>query len=398
MPSGINRLVLKSPLVPFAVIVLATAASAAVAYGTNADLAAYRHGLEIIMNVRRLQWLLAAAAVVLSLGLIGLVVSGRHRVFWLVGLAPVLGLFFVRFGPQTDAFRVIENPVYLAADEVSTLEPDEWVVGVVHDEESYAFPYAVLYGNPMVVQTTRDKKLAVIWSPFANVARVFLLDRDVRARDFDVVGMPVNATLLYNAKFGEFINGITGLNQRTGAAPTGFSPPIASVQTTWATWKKSHPTTKMMLPGERTTKLPPGRPLLPRYPIPGEPAATSALPVVIIHGEQPIALPRDEVKRLQNLSAGKMPVLVVRDANDVTAFSRIVQDDLRPRFMPNSDMKRKNVVYVDSDTNTGWSINGYAIDGDFMKEHAHLQRLRVDGATYWGVMKYWYPSLKMLRE
>src|SRR5690242_10543210 len=115
------------------------------AYGTSPALAVYPHGLQLIMLARRLQWPLIALCLILCLVLLVLVIAGKRRAWWLIGLGPVLALFAHRFAsaPQHQ-FSVADNPQFVSADGSRT-QADDWIVGVIVDDQPLAFPYAQLY-------------------------------------------------------------------------------------------------------------------------------------------------------------------------------------------------------------------------------------------------------------
>ena len=100
-----------------------------------------------------------------------LVVSGRRRAWWLIGLAPVLG-FRASSGSESRCGVIVNRtPVFVAADQASAFVSDnDWVVGVVDDGDATAYPFACLYGAPLVVQNDQEKPLLLMWSPFANRA------------------------------------------------------------------------------------------------------------------------------------------------------------------------------------------------------------------------------------
>ena len=53
----------------------------------------------------------------MSSKLVATVISGRRRVFWLIGLGPILALFGHRFATDPNAtMRSVENPAFVAAD------------------------------------------------------------------------------------------------------------------------------------------------------------------------------------------------------------------------------------------------------------------------------------------
>src|SRR5581483_4804512 len=169
------------------------------AFGTNPDLAQYHHGLDLILLSRRLQWPLVAFSLFCCLVLIFLVIANKRRAWWLIALGPITALFFYRFSISPDNFwSIADNPPMLSADTVTFVRDDDWVVGVDFEDQSYAFPYQALYSTPVVIQTDRDKRMIVLWSPFANVAHAFQIGREIKSRELDIVSMPANALLLYN--------------------------------------------------------------------------------------------------------------------------------------------------------------------------------------------------------
>src|SRR5437763_1197041 len=86
------------------------AGAAVAAYGTSASWAQYPHGLDLILWSRRLEWPLVTIAILLCLGLIALVIAGKRRAWWLIGLGPILALFAHRFVTDpAGAFSILEN-------------------------------------------------------------------------------------------------------------------------------------------------------------------------------------------------------------------------------------------------------------------------------------------------
>src|SRR6267378_4455323 len=101
------------------------------AFGTNADLAQYHRGLQIILLTRRLQWPLVAFSLLCCLILIALVITNKRRAWWLIALGPITALFAYRFSLSSDNFfSVAENPAMLTTDTTTFVRDDHWVVGV----------------------------------------------------------------------------------------------------------------------------------------------------------------------------------------------------------------------------------------------------------------------------
>lgn len=365
-------------------------------YGTHADLAQFEYGLALIMLARRLQWPLVALALVLCIALIALVISGKRRAWWLIGLAPVLALFAHRFtaGPSA-AFSAYEAPDFVAPSDAPFLAPEDYVVGLRFQDDWYAYPYATLFHYPVVTQADHDKRMLLMWSPFANRATAVNITRDLRARDLDVVSMPANALLLYNRRIGQFINGVTA-RTTDGSLPDGFQSPIGTTKTTWQAWRAAHPDTRVMVaPGGDTA----GGPSTPLPPIQKMPPIRSTVAgnttIALVATTQPAAvLPEELDANPINLNAGDTPVFVFRDPAGVArAFDRRVESDLMPRFRTARGEGRKGAAFIDNYTETAWSVEGVAMDGDL--KGRRLAHVPIEEDLTWGVMKYWYPKLEL---
>jgi hypothetical protein len=385
---------------PLVLIVFAAAAAGVLGYGTHPLWAQFNHGIDFIIWSRRLQWPLIVVALGLCVTLLAMVVAGKRRAWWLVALLPILALFLHRFvtGPAR-MVEIVEDPSFVEADQATFLQDDDYVVGVRFADAAYAFPYSVLYSAPAIVMSDRERRMILIWSAFANRAVACSVSRELRARDLEIVSTPANALLLYNSRLGQFINGITAQTTR-GEKPTGFRESLPVAKVTWATWKAASPETHVMSPLDLRWRNAPRGPVLPKYPMPrSRPELVDERRVCVVATTQPIAVPSEAVKDLPlNLAAGKTPVLLFRDSSTgmVRAFDRRIDEDLSPRFAPATDPKHANVVLADADTNTEWSIAGTPVEGPKETRGKSLAPINVEDELYWGVMKFWYPDLRLV--
>jgi hypothetical protein len=384
-------------LIPILLIFLAVCSAGAMAYGTHPDLAHYAHGLTTIMLARRLQWPLAAAAIILCIALIALVIAGKRRAWWLIGLAPVLALFVHGFtaGPGAQ-FGVYEDPAFVEAKQVNFLAGDHYVVGLQFGDNWYAYPYATLYRYPVVAQADHEKRMLLMWSPQANRASAITITRDIKPREIDIVSMPASALLLYNRRIGQFINALTARTP-DGAQPFGFQQPIATTKTTWKAWASAHPNTKVLVDLTGGAPASPAAPLLPRQPMP--PIVSDVPPdqeIALVATTQPAAavVPDELGSKPINLNAGDTPVFVFRDPDGVArAFDRHVDIDLMPQFRTARGEGRKGAAFIDNYTETAWSLAGVAMDGEHKGKK--LTPVPIEEGLTWGVMKYWYPKLEL---
>jgi hypothetical protein len=399
-------------LVPLLLIVPAVLAAGVVAYGTLPYWAQYAHGLALIMLTRRLQWPLVTFCVILCLGLVVMIIAGRRRAWWLIGLAPVLALLAHRFTTGAiNSLTIVENPPFVPAEGAGAIiKDDDYVVGLVFGDTAYAFPYAQLYTTPVVLQSDQNRRLMLMWSAFANRATAYTIGRGLKARDLEIISMPANALLLYDGRLGQFINGVTA-RTKTGDRPNGFEQPLATSKLPWRQWRALYPNSRVMnlAPGAGSSvpvaARTPTAPVMPMYPLPRKldlERIDANAGVALIGAEHPVAIPSEQLATTTaplNVSVGTQLLLVFRDpARDaVRAFDRHIWEDMSPRFSLNRDAKRvaAGAYLIDHDTATGWSAAGVAVDGD--KEHKgfKLAPVAVEDGLYWGVMRTWYPELPL---
>ena len=387
-------------LFPLFLIAVAVLSAGVVAYGTHAFWAQFPHGIEMIFWCRRLEWPLVTVSMLFCLALLALIITGKRRAWWLIGLGPVLALFVHKFVTDPGgAFMVADGPTFISAADAGFLADDDYIVGLRFGDTDYAYPYAMLYYNPVVIQSDHEQRMILMWSPFANRAVAESITHDLKARDLEIVSSPANALLLYNRANGQFINGLKGQTQ-SGQKPIGFGSPIVLSTMTWKDWRGINPATKVMAPmGGAQAFAAPRAPILPTQPMPpailDNPATTS---IVLVGATRPAALRADEVGREpQYVSVDGRTVFVYREAPDrpVRAFSCHLKGDLFPRFRLNDNPRRKGAMFIDSDTDSGWSPAGVWVDG--MKEYrgSRLTPVPVQDGLYWGVMKFWYPELQL---
>jgi hypothetical protein len=221
------------------------------------------------------------------------------------------------------------------------------------------------------------------------------VSRDVKGRELDIVCEPANALLVYNSRIGQFINGLTGRTPG-GGKPLGFGARLPVWKGTWKSWREAHPQSRVMVLSGKGQA--PGAPILPRDPV-AQGTTKPASPVMLIATTQPVAMLSEEVSSApSNIKAGDQPLVVFRDSATgmIRAFDRHVEADLTPRFVLNQDAKRKGAM-VDLDTNTGWSASGVAVDGDKTMLGKKLLAVDVQSDVYWGVAKFWWPGLTMVK-
>jgi hypothetical protein len=417
-PHGYRRRV----ALPLALLVLAGLAAGVLAYGVHPAWAQYPHGFEFILLSRRLQWPLFAVVLILCVALLGMIISGRRRAWWLIGLSPILALLAHRFVlDPSNTFVVNAQPSFVSATQATFLSDDDWVVGLQNEGDPTAYPFFALYPAPLVVQADQFTPMLLMWSPFANRAVAMKIDRSIKAGELEILSMPANTLLVYNARIGQFINGVTG-KTTAGQKPAGFVAEIPTIKTTWRQWRELHPQSRVLMPlAKLRAGIAPSGPVLPFYPMPAyakqigsstRPSATrpqvavigtsgmsqiSEPTVALICTTQPSAvLDADIANGPVNVSNLPLAALLLRDplTGAVKGFDRQVQGDLFPRFRAKTLKAFPAATLADTDTNSAWTSSATAIDGPLKGEKLHP--IAVDDGIYLSVLRVWYPDLPIL--
>ena len=395
-------------ILPIFLIFVAIVAVAAVAYGMLPAWGQYSWGLDLIVFVRQYQWPLAALALIACLALLGLIVSGKRRAWWLIGLAPVLALLGHHlYSDPLRGFAVLDDPKFVAAEAAQGLKDDDCVLGTVLGGQAFAYPYGNLYSTPILIHTEHDKRMLLLWSPFADYPTARLLTHELHARDLSLVSMPGNALIIFNGKHSQFINGITGRTVQ-GEEPLGFGQAVEVKKRTWKEWKTLYPKTQVMQPPPNAVAGMQHRPLAPTFPMPPRLFNMDDSPtntrVTLVATALPVAAVSEKMtERPLNVRCGvkkgsDTPAVMILDpkTKHVVAFVRRI-DDLDLHFKPNpTPNSRPNVVMVDEESKSGWNVEGKAVDGTYAQEQRKLVPLPVVEGCYWGVMKVWMPDILLM--
>ena len=377
-------------------VALALASAGVVAFGTHPALAQYPSGLSWITLSRRLQWPLTSLCLVLCVALIALVVGGKRRAVWLVFLAPVLFLFYQRFaGDEFRRMTVLDNPPFVAADKAGFLKGESPVIGVVLEGQPFAYPCGALALAPVIVHADADKRVLLMYSPYAGRAQAFVVDNTIKPREFDIVSMPADALLLYNSRIGQFINGFTGLTLK-GDHPEGFHNAVEARKTTWREWRALNPDTRVLATAMSFANEKPHSRFPPR-PVPMDLPVDAR--VAVLATARPVALQTHQFSAAEvlNLTAGGTNLLIFRDkaTGKVRAFDRMVKGDLFPKFSRRTVAKKPEVAFYDPDTESLWTIEGHCIAGNARGEQ--LRPVAIEEDVSYATLKSFYPALELLK-
>ncbi|HEY7118310.1 MAG TPA: DUF3179 domain-containing (seleno)protein [Tepidisphaeraceae bacterium] len=383
-------------LVTLLLATLALASATVVAFGTHPALAKYPSGLDWIVLARRVQWPMLTLSLALCLTLIGMVTAGRRSAFWLLVLMPVLFLMYQRFaGGPVRRMAILDNPPFVGMEKATHLKNDAQVIGLVLDGQPYAYPTGALTLAPVVVHAEADKRLIVMYSPYAGRAQAFVVDNTIKPREMDIVSMPADALLLYNSRIGQFINAFTGTTLN-GERPDGFTKAIETHRLSWREWRTQYPDTQVL-----ATALAPAERIQPHFPLrPVKMDLPAETKVALLGTPQPVVVQISKIARdgePLNLVAGGANLLVFRErgAGRVRVFNRAVSGDLFPRFKRKAISAKPEVAFTDADTGSLWTWDGHCVDG-YAKGEV-LKSVSVEEDLPYGTLKSYAAGLGVLK-
>jgi len=148
-------------------------------------------------------------------------------------------------GPGKDGIPSVDSPQFELAN-ADFIDDDDLVVGIVSENEARAYPHFILDWHEIVNDDIGDLSIAIVYCPLTGTALGW--DRTVgdSHTTFGVSGLIYNNNIIpYDRATGsnwsqmrmECVNG-----QLIKTMPTTHQV----VETTWATWKKLYPNTKIM--------------------------------------------------------------------------------------------------------------------------------------------------------
>jgi hypothetical protein len=147
-----------------------------------------------------------------------------------------------------DCIPSIDQPRFLAAEQVDFLDPDDVVLSVSHSGETRAYPTRILDRHEIVNDLFGDTPLAVTYCPLCGSGLAFIRILDGEETEFGVSGLLHNNDLImYDRKTESIWQQITG---RALAGPkrgeTLEAVPVSMAG--WADWRDANPGAVVLAP------------------------------------------------------------------------------------------------------------------------------------------------------
>ncbi len=238
-----------------------------------------------------------------------------------------------------DGIRSIDDPSFVTAAEAGLdMADQEFVIGLIIDGDTRAYPINVLSRHEIVNDVVGGTPVAVTYCPLCFTGIVYDRRVDGETLEFGVSGkLIMNDLVMFDRQSDSLWQQILG-EGITGRYKGTRLTPLAATQTTWAQWRDSHPETLVLDKNGRY-----GSDSYASYYAGGDkgvlggfgsddrlPAKAFVLGLVL--GDEPKAYPFQELEHnplLQDSVAGR-DLVIVYDGRSGTAvaFDRRVDDRL----------------------------------------------------------------------
>jgi hypothetical protein len=151
-------------------------------------------------------------------------------------------------GPGKDDIPAIDEPRFLSAGQADFLADDDLVIGVVGTTTAKAYPLRILTWHEVVNDHLDDTAVAVTFCPLTASALVFDRRIDGREHSFGVSGwLYENNVLMYDRATDSLWSQLGG-GAVAGVATGTQLVHVASLRTSWQSWKEAHPATLVLSP------------------------------------------------------------------------------------------------------------------------------------------------------
>ncbi len=330
---------------------------------------------------------------------------------WITGIVLSLELayFFVLYQPNL--FRPLRETVWLSADETDRrLRPADEVLGIVVNGDARAIPTEILNRPHVVTDVIGGAPVAVTYCVLCHSAIAFPAELDGRRLDLVLAGNYYNNVIFYDRASGNLIQ------QMNPVIPYGPDrgrrlPWIPVTVTTWAQWRREHPSTSVLFAKEPSwfdhlvrraiasidARL--RRTGTPFYTLRGRLdrrlRATEMVLGVAVGGASK-AYPLSLIERygVVNDEVGREPIVIFGDPEGelIEVFSR----RLDRRILYFEPIREPGRAIAADGQGTRWDLRGRAVEGPLVG--AELRRIPHFNKIFWFSWAFFHPETILVAE
>lgn len=149
-------------------------------------------------------------------------------------------------GPPRDGIPAIDQPQFLPAGAAPFMHAGDGVLGLVRERVARAYPIRILNWHEVVNDRLGNDAVTITFCPLCGTGVAFDSRVDGRVLTFGVSGLLYNSdVLLYDRQTQSLWSQLLG-QAVSGPMKGQRLTMLALTHTTWADWRKSHPTTQIL--------------------------------------------------------------------------------------------------------------------------------------------------------
>ncbi len=149
-------------------------------------------------------------------------------------------------GPGKDGIPSVDNPEFKTVDQTTFLDPDDLVIGIVHNGVAKAYAHRILDWHEIVNDQIADRYLALTYCPLTGTAIAWNRKLDSGVTTFGVSGKLYNTNLIpYDRETDSYWSQLR-LDCVNGELISTKIETFPVIETTWNTWKNMYPNSSIM--------------------------------------------------------------------------------------------------------------------------------------------------------
>lgn len=149
-------------------------------------------------------------------------------------------------GPPRDGIPSIEQPKFVAAANASFMRPTDRVIGITINGESRAYPINILNWHEIVNDQIKGVPVSVTYCPLCGTGLVYQAKVGGKVLKFGVSGLLYNSDVLLFDRQTETLWSQILSKAISGPMKGQKLTMVPSSQTSWASWLKKQPNTKVL--------------------------------------------------------------------------------------------------------------------------------------------------------
>jgi hypothetical protein len=310
-------------------------------------------------------------------------------------------------GPPKDGIPALTNPAFVNPSAASYLSEDDLILGMVVDGEAKAYPENIGWWHEIVNDIIGGQPVSVTFCPLTGTGLAFNARDPASGRQFEfgVSGLLFNSNLvMYDRRDGESLYPQIIFTSVQGHFRGNTLQLLPVVETTWRTWRKLYPSTRVI--SENTgirrdyRQYPYGsyrtgdwlifsvNPSVESHPLGGLYRMKDRV-LGLRHGGTPKAYPLVAMgeRAAINDQIGDLALLLVwsKDAELAVPYDRVV-DGQELTFTIDTTTGFPFTL-VDIETGTRWNIKGEAIEGPLAGQR--LRQVPAYTAFWFAWVTFW---------